>query len=115
MKTLLIPTDFSPAAFNAARYAADMALTIDANMILLHIYQLPVVYAEVPMAYTEEGMRQEAEKEMRGFKNELILKTGGKIIIKTEIRKGAFFPELEAVCERIKPYSVVMGSQALRL
>ena len=78
-------TDFSPAALNAARYATDMALSINANMLLLHIYQLPVVYAEVPVAYTEEDMRQEAEKEMDRLKNELIGKTGGKLDIKTEV------------------------------
>ena len=60
MKTILVATDFSPAALNAANYAADMALAINADILLLHVYQIPVVYLEVPVALNEEGMMQEA-------------------------------------------------------
>ena len=52
MKTLIVVTDFSPAASNAVNYAADMALTINATLLILHVYQLPVIYLEVPLAYT---------------------------------------------------------------
>ena len=37
MKTIIVATDFSTAALNAAEYAADMALAIQANILLLHI------------------------------------------------------------------------------
>jgi nucleotide-binding universal stress UspA family protein len=111
MKTILMATDFSPAALNAARYASDMALSINANMILLYVFQLPVFYAEVPAGYTEEDMSQDAETELLRLKDELIQKTGGKLNIETEVRMGVFFAELTAVCDRIKPYTVVIGSQ----
>ncbi len=111
MKTILIATDFSPAAFNAANYAADMAMAINADMLLLHVYQMPVIYLEVPASVTDEDMRQDAEKEMLDIKKALILKKGESLNIGTEVRMGVFFPELKKVCERIKPYTVVMGSQ----
>jgi nucleotide-binding universal stress UspA family protein len=38
MKTILIATDFSPAAFNAANYAAGMGRVCNADLSLLHIY-----------------------------------------------------------------------------
>ena len=111
MKTILIATDFSPAALNAANYAADMALAINADILLLHVYQIPVVYLEVPVAVNEESIMQDAEKEILKLEKELIRKTGGKLNMETEVRMGIFFPELKSVCEHVKPYTVVMGSQ----
>ena len=111
MKTILVATDFSPAAFNAANYAADMALAINADILLLHVYQIPVVYLEVPLAMNEGDMMQKAEKDIIQLKEKLALKTGGKLNIQTEVRTGVFFQELRTVCERIKPYTIVMGSQ----
>ena len=37
MKTIIIPTDFSPAATNAVNYGADMALAVNASVLLLRI------------------------------------------------------------------------------
>ena len=44
MKTILVATDFSSVALNATNYAADMALAINADILLLHVYQIPVSY-----------------------------------------------------------------------
>lgn len=111
MKTILIATDFSPAALNAANYAADMALAINADMLLLHVYQIPVSYSEIPLALNLEDMQQSAEREINELKEQLTRKTNGKLNISTEVRMGVFSQELKTVCERIKPYTVVMGSQ----
>jgi nucleotide-binding universal stress UspA family protein len=111
MKTILVATDFSAAASNAADYAAEMALAINADLFLLHIYQVPVVYLEVPVAMNEAEITAGAEKILLKLKNELTQKTQGKLDIGTGINTGSFFGELETVCERIKPYAVVIGSQ----
>ena len=42
MKTIIVATDFSTAALNAAEYAADMALAIQADILLLHISEIPI-------------------------------------------------------------------------
>jgi nucleotide-binding universal stress UspA family protein len=111
MKTILVATDFSPAAFNAANYAADMALAINAGILLLHVYQIPVSYSEMPVLMNLEGMQQIAEKDIFELKEELIKTRGGKPVIETEVRVGNFYNELKLVCESINPYTVVMGSQ----
>ncbi len=111
MKTILVATDFSPAAMNAANYAADMALAINAEIHLFHVYQIPISYSEIPAIVNEEVMQQDAEKAINGVKVDLKQKTGGKLNIVTEVKTGVFFQELRKVCERIRPYSVVMGSQ----
>ncbi len=50
MKTILVPTDFSKAASNAAEYAARLAKALKANVVLLHVYHVPIQETtEVPM------------------------------------------------------------------
>ena len=50
MKTIIVPTDYSPAATNAVNYAADMALAIKADLLLVHVYQIPVAVGDMPLA-----------------------------------------------------------------
>ena len=86
MKTILLATDFSITASNAAKYAADMASAINADLLLLHVYQMPVVYYEIPVAMTEGKMIEDAEKGVNQLKEELLQKTGSKVNIQKEIR-----------------------------
>lgn len=111
MKTILVATDFSPAALNAANYAADMALVINADIFLLHVYQLPVSYGDVPFAMSIDDMEQDAKKEMNEFKTQLLSGRSTDMNVKTEVRLGNFFSELETVCQLIKPYAVILGRQ----
>lgn len=111
MKTILVTTDFSSAALNAAKYAADMAVAINAKILMLHVYQIPVVFTEVPVAVTLEDIQKDAENNIQHLKEIINNKTIGKISIETKITEGVFFQELKNVCERIDPYAVVMGSQ----
>jgi nucleotide-binding universal stress UspA family protein len=55
--------------------------------------------------------RKGAESAIGKLKDELIYRTGNKITIDTEIREGTFFHELDLLCEKINPYTVIMGSQ----
>ena len=43
MKKILFPTDFSKASLNAFRYALELANTFDAEIITLHVYELPIM------------------------------------------------------------------------
>jgi nucleotide-binding universal stress UspA family protein len=111
MKTIIVATDFSPAALNAAYYAADMAIAANMDLLLLHTFNIAVVYGEIPIVMSEEDMYQDAEKDILQLKEQLEQKTAGKLSINTEVRMGIFFNELKTVCEKVKPYTVVMGSQ----
>lgn len=111
MKTILVATDFSPAAANATHYAVDMAKAIGGRVFLLYVYQLPIVYMEVPLGMTESDLQEGAEQAMKELKLSLKEKYGEDLIINTEVRKGLFFSELKAISASIKPYAVVMGSQ----
>lgn len=111
MKTLLVATDFSPAALNASNYAADMAMAINASIHLLHVYSIPVSYSEIPLPINEADIKKNAENKINEIKNQLYRKTEGKINIETEVVMGSFFYSLQESCDRIQPYLVVLGSQ----
>ncbi len=111
MKKILVTTDFSAAADNAVTYAAEMALSIKASLFLLTVAELPVTYSDVPIILGLEDVMRNTEKDIKSLKEDLHLKTSGKINIETEVGMGGFFNELKNVCERVKPYAVVMGSQ----
>ncbi|NCD72540.1 universal stress protein [Mucilaginibacter agri] len=75
MKTILVPTDFSPAAKNAARYAMHIAKGLKANVLLCNAILIP---AEAPMAGTviwpfEDygSLKETAEHELNRFANNL--------------------------------------------
>lgn len=111
MKTIIAATDFSDAAFNAANYAADMALAIHANLLLVHVFQYPVPYPALPTALSEGEMMNDTKASLSKLKEQLIKRTGGNLAIESRFTAGAFFPELKSICGEVKPYAVVMGSQ----
>ena len=111
MKTIIVTTDFSVAAGNAINYAADMAVSINAELLLLNVVQTPISYSDMPIIPGLEDMMRAAEKDIQNLKEEVKARIQDKINIETEVGMGGFFEELKQVCERVKPYAVVMGSQ----
>jgi nucleotide-binding universal stress UspA family protein len=114
MKTIIVPTDFSPISLNAANYAAEMARSINADLSLFHICLLPITtYGDVP--YPIENMDSSlssAEEKIFEVKMDLAKKTGGKVKIDTDVRVAATVTgELANYCKEKKPYAVVMGTQ----
>lgn len=111
MKTIIVATDFSRAATNAALYAARMAVCRYKELHLLHVYTLPVTFADVPLPLTLQELETDVTKQMQALRDYLTLETDGKVNITTSVTAGNFYEELEKECERIQPFVVVMGSQ----
>ena len=111
MKTLIVPTDFSPAAANAMKFAVDMATNINASVMLFHVYQVPVSMSDVPIVMVSaEELRRSSETKLQELKYDLKHTNGGKIKIYTEARMGDVSDELEDVCKHIQPFAVIMGT-----
>lgn len=111
MKKILVATDFSKVAGNAVNYAADMALSIDAQLVLLHVVQTPIGFSDLPIVMGLEDIMRNSENDMQNLKEEIANRTHRKIIIEAEVGMGGFYEELKMVCKRVKPYAVVLGSQ----
>ncbi len=111
MKTLIVPTDFSPAARNAAAYAAEMARNIHASITLLHVCALPMTYGDVPAPPVNTAdLLKEAEGKLDEWREDLHREAGEglKIYLKAEV--GTVLKEISNLCNVLKPYAVVMGS-----
>ena len=112
MKTIIIPTDFSPIATNALHYGIDMAKAVNASLLLLHVYQVPVSYSDVPiMLVSVDELKKSAEAKLATLKAEVEHITSGVVKVYTEARLGNVSDELETLCNKIKPLAVVMGSK----
>jgi nucleotide-binding universal stress UspA family protein len=112
MKTIIIPTDFSSIATNALHYGIDMAQSVNASLILLHVYQVPVTMTDVPVVLISvEELQKNAEERLANLKKEVERISLGKLKIYTEARLGNVTDELEELCNKIQPFAVVMGSK----
>jgi nucleotide-binding universal stress UspA family protein len=112
MKTIIIPTDYSPVATNAMHYGIDMAKATNASILLLHVYNIPVSYTEVPvMLVSVEELRKNNEDKISELKKEVEHITSGSLKVYTEARLGNLSDELEELCNKIRPFAVVMGTK----
>lgn len=110
MRTIILVTDFSPSALNAANYAAELATAIDADLLLMHVFYLFEGYSEVPALVTAGELENSARESIEKLKNDLQYKHAN-LNISTEIKRGTLIHELKIVSERVKPYCIVVGSQ----
>lgn len=112
MKTIIIPTDYSPVATNAMHYGIEMAKATHASVLLLHVYNIPVSYTEVPvMLVSVEELRKNNEDKLAELKKEVEHITSGSLKVYTEARLGNLSDELEVLCNKIRPFAVVMGTK----
>lgn len=112
MKTILVPTDFSPISTNAMNYAVDMALSINASITLLHMYQIPVSMTDIPLVMVSvDDLKKDAEEKITELKEAIAHITSGKLKIYTETRLGNVVDELENLCKQLQPFAVVMGTK----
>jgi nucleotide-binding universal stress UspA family protein len=113
MKTIVAPTDFSPISRNAVHYAADLAKVLGTSLTLLHIYQIPVPFSEVPApVYRMEDLEREAEEQMQLLKAEIMHRTESRINILSVVKAGVVSSEIESYCHSVDPYAVVMGAES---
>ena len=113
MKTIIVPTDFSPTAENAMNFAVDMAMSINAGLLLFNVYQVPVSVTDMPVVVmSSDDLKKDSEFRLAQVKNELVNATSGKIKIYTETRMGDVSDELEDACKKIQPFAVIMGTHS---
>jgi nucleotide-binding universal stress UspA family protein len=113
MKTIIVPIDFSPVSINAANFAADMAVAIQGELVLVNIYNIPVAYSgDVPlMMISVDELKAGSEQKLEKISQGLQHITSGKITVTSIARLGNTVDELEAISNEIKPFAIVMGTK----
>jgi nucleotide-binding universal stress UspA family protein len=111
MKTIIIPTDFSSAATNAVNYGLNMALTLNAEVLLFHVYSIPITVVDAPvMLISVDELEKNAQKQMNSLRDDVSRITGGKVHVRTETKLGDIIDELEKLCESVQPFAIIMAS-----
>jgi nucleotide-binding universal stress UspA family protein len=114
MKLLLVPTDFSPIADNAMKYAMDMAKATNSNLMLVNMYQIPISFSEVPLVTISlDELRKISQNKLASIKHNIENITGGGIHVYTESILGEVSYEVEKLCERLHPYAVIVGTRGV--
>lgn len=112
MKTIIVPTDFSPVSVNAMNYAINLAKDIYASVILFHAYQVPVAFSEVPViTISLDDIKKQNEEKMAELKQNVEHVSSGSVEIRTHNVLGDTIEELELLCDTEKPFCIVMGTR----
>lgn len=114
MKTIIVPTDFSATANNAADYAVHFAQQVNANrIILLHAYEIPVAIdpmmpgIQIPEI---EGFKNAAEERLYQFRAGLLLKYANtNMVFDIVAVYGSILSALEDLANNAPIEMVVMG------
>jgi nucleotide-binding universal stress UspA family protein len=110
MKTILIPTDFSTSADNATIFAAHLAQQINAALLLVHVYQIPVTMNDMPvMVLSADELRRSADEQLARLQREMELQFPG-LPVTVESRLGSINDELEDICRQANPVALVLGT-----
>ncbi|NCI47522.1 universal stress protein [Sediminibacterium soli] len=112
MDTLLLPTDFSATAQNAARYALQLAEQLSVKKIVLyHSYEIPVtIDPMVPgiQMLEVDTLKEESEHGLAKFRSDL-LPFSKNVLIEIFNEYGDLAEGLDDVCNKVKADIVVMG------
>jgi nucleotide-binding universal stress UspA family protein len=111
MNTIIVPTDFSPAAENATAYAAQLARKISASVLLLHVYGLPVPMADYPvLMVTADDVKKSADRSLH-HALENAKQAFADVQFETASRMGDVVTEIEEVCRQRPPFALVAGTK----
>lgn len=111
MQTIITPTDFSDISLNAVNYAADMALALNASLLILHAEKLPLTLTFSSKPNYDEN----TEEKLYKLKQELSIRTKDKIKINSKQVPGIIENELIKICEYKNPLAVVMATHGASL
>ncbi len=111
IRKILVPTDFSPAALNAARFAQEMATAFQARLLLLHV----VPEASYPMLNVVEmrhfpNLRNELHRQCETSLKELASQLGNPPGIELEVRDGNPHAEILDSVRKHGIDMIVMGT-----
>jgi nucleotide-binding universal stress UspA family protein len=113
MKTILLPTDYSETAKNAAIYAFELAKQIGVSKIVLYnAYQAPVAVdpsLPVMQILNMEDIQRISEEGMKTFKKELANYADLDIKVETLNEFAVLHSNIDDVCEQTRTDLIVMG------
>lgn len=112
MKTILIATDFSKIAGNAITYGAEIALAIEAKIVLFHAYHVPPSTFEIPeLIPSLEQVEKNTLDHLNKIKLDLVDKYQGRLTIECVSKCGFAVDEINSYVQDHKLDMIVAGMQ----
>ena len=110
MEKIIAAIDFSKTALNASKYAAALSSELNAQLILAHVIEVPLVPLQVPLTAIEfEEIEKSATGQLNDLIEHLLFHTNNQIDIRAEIKYGFAETALAGLCKENAPLAVVVG------
>jgi len=111
VKTILVPTDFSPESRKAVRYAASLARELGGKVSLLHVVE-PVPYNvaidEIPLLFTSDEMLKTSMNRLKTLVQEEGIPVN--LVKKFNVRTGPAYPEILDEAEASRADMIVIAT-----
>lgn len=117
MRTILIPTDFSPCALNACKYAVELAEITKSKLVFYNSYFYTTPLAR-PEAYFDtlqlENVKEEADRQLNDLVKTLLLKEKDiEFELDHSMSIGNISGEINAAVEKYRASLIVMGTHGV--
>jgi len=115
MKKILIPTDFSATAYNAAIFGLQIAAATHAEQVVLfNAFQTPVNVGPDPMvstieAFDFESIKKDAFSSLEIFKQNIAVHNTGKVDIKLLAESCILSVDIDSICNVNDIDLIIMG------
>jgi len=110
MERIIVPTDFSPAANNAANYAAGLAKYFSASLVLVNAYPFPPANYEMGFSLpVVSSIKESADERLQLLKNELCKSHNWDFDITCVAEMGSPYDVIETVANEHNGDLIVMG------
>lgn len=110
MKNILIPTDFSETAKNAADYAITLSKYLNGKVTLLHVFHIPIATTEAPVIIPSfDELEKDNLEDLKQLEQELRKKHNLTSSIDCIVRPGFIIDEIRETIKEKNIDLVVMG------
>lgn len=110
METILIPTDFSPAAKNATEYGIQLAKFFNARIVLLNAYPIPPTDYEIGFsAEMISALQKGSEEALDKLKKEITEQHQRDFSIECVAEMGFPYESITATAKKFNADLIVMG------
>lgn len=114
MKTILVPTDFSSHAANAVDYAATLAASLNAKLILFHSYHVPVAISEYSVIMiSEPALDEETIQQLKQLEKR-VQQIAAQVPVETITREDLLLDGIQAIIREKEVDLLVMGTRGAK-
>lgn len=111
MKKILVPVDFSKLSDNAADYAVQLAKYAEADLILIHIFYIPIIIHDIAMMLPPLSEQREDGLAKLEAMREGMVKFNPEINVNYHCIQGIPVEEISAFAEKEMVDMIIIGAQ----